>query len=404
MKKQLPLLVFSLCICCHFVEAQSTGINNTSPNPNAALDIQSANGLNQGLLIPRLKSNAKASFGYGVSDKGMIFYGGDTDSIYYWTGTKWITLQPATTPVIGLWQKTGSNVGLVTLSDNVGIGTAPSGAKFEIRGVDATVSNWAMRITNSAVEPLMTVNNAGDVAFPTLVGPGIVKTNAAGLLSVKKGNPVTGIGSPNKVAFWNTADSISYNTYLHWDNINGRLGIGTIIPSAQLHVSSTISPAFRLQDGTQAAGNLLVSDLNGNATWKKGSKYFGISGLNLASMTATITPAKMADYISFVKSDANTSIEVTMNTNAYPGVFSGGTSAVYFEIRIDGNPATFGGTATIRGVTSTEEFISCHGVFTGLAAGPHVISIYARTDSGTSTNVLLDLGGYEGSIIAKESW
>ena len=50
--------------------------------------------------------------------------------------------------------------------------------------------------------------------------------------------------------------------------MGGNVGIGTSAPSTKLHISSTTSPAFRLVDGTQAAGYVLTSDANGNASWQ----------------------------------------------------------------------------------------------------------------------------------------
>lgn len=237
MKKQLTLIACSLYICYHQAHAQSTGINNVSPNKYAALDIQNASGINQGILIPRLKSSGKSGFGYGATEQGMIMYGADTDSLYYWTGSKWLTVQPASAPPIGPWTKAGSNVEVTSLYDNVGIGVTPAGTKLEIRGIDASPTYLALRITNSLAKTLMTVSNAGDISFPALVGKGVVIANSLGALSVKKGNPITGVGAAGKVAFYNTIDSISYNTNFHWDNTNARLGIGTAAPTQTFSVA-----------------------------------------------------------------------------------------------------------------------------------------------------------------------
>lgn len=216
---------------------QTIGINTLTPNTNAALDIQNKTGSNQGLLIPRLPAAVKATFGLGAADKGMIFYGSNTDSIYYWTGTKWLTLATASAPVASIWSKTSGMVHLSTLNDNVGMGVSAGSAKLELRGIDATPTNLALRITNSSAATLMTVSNVGDIAFNTLVGPGTVVASANGSLSVKKGNSVTGKGLTNKITFWGTADSLFYNTNLHWDNVNSRLGIGTSLPTQGFSVA-----------------------------------------------------------------------------------------------------------------------------------------------------------------------
>jgi hypothetical protein len=50
--------------------------------------------------------------------------------------------------------------------------------------------------------------------------------------------------------------------------MGGNVGIGTITPSAKLHVYATQSGAFRLQDTTQSNGYVLTSDANGVGTWQ----------------------------------------------------------------------------------------------------------------------------------------
>ena len=58
-----------------------------------------------------------------------------------------------------------------------------------------------------------------------------------------------------------------------YSDINGNSGIGTTSPSTKLHVYATQSGAFRLQDGTQANGYVLVSDSNGVGSWTASRPY-----------------------------------------------------------------------------------------------------------------------------------
>lgn len=53
----------------------------------------------------------------------------------------------------------------------------------------------------------------------------------------------------------------------------GRVGIGTLTPTAKLHVVGSVS----IQDGTQGAGKVLTSDSSGNAYWATSTAGFSIT-------------------------------------------------------------------------------------------------------------------------------
>ena len=54
-------------------------------------------------------------------------------------------------------------------------------------------------------------------------------------------DPVTGTGAANKVAFWTNNNTLSSNNNFHWDNANGKLGIGTATIDSTLTVAGGIS-------------------------------------------------------------------------------------------------------------------------------------------------------------------
>ncbi|SHG16551.1 hypothetical protein [Dysgonomonas macrotermitis] len=73
---------------------------------------------------------------------------------------------------------------------------------------------------------------------------------------------------------------------------NGNVGLGILSPSVKLHiVSVTQGGGFALQDGTQGANYILVSDADGNAFWKESevSEFTVISSEN--SSTSSFTAA-----------------------------------------------------------------------------------------------------------------
>jgi len=146
----------------------------------------------------------------------------------------------------------------------------------------------------------------------------------------------------------------------------------------------------------------MVADALGNGTWKDNSRYFVSGPLNNASIAAGPIAIRIGDYLIFAKVSAESTIEVTLNTRAATGVFSG-AAGVTFEVRIDGLTTTMANVATST-VSNTVEFIGIFAVFQNLAIGNHTVSVFARTNAGTSSPVSLDPGGFGGRIIVKETF
>jgi hypothetical protein len=136
------------------------------------------------------------------------------------------------------------------------------------------------------------------------------------------------------------------------------------------------------------------------------SNFVKFSGLNNGGVDVTSTFTKLnttsANHL-FTKSNADTKIEVHVNSRFGAGTFSG-TNGIQFQVRIDDLPANvvdnIGAITTSGGV----DFLSMYAVFDGLTAGPHTVSIWARAaPSGSSSGVVADPGGWGGSIIVKEA-
>jgi len=212
-------------------------------------------------------------------------------------------------------------------------------------------------------------------------------SNAIGVLVDADGGATTG----REYAFYGQGDG-------YFSGQVG-IGIGASEPTAKLDVRGTI----KMKDGNQAEGKIMVSDADGNAAWKNGRKYSLCDNLNTGSLNATSTWAKIKDFVIFTKDNAATDIEVVMNTRVDGGTFASGATGIKFEIRIDDNSATFDNKGSIR-TSDAEEFLSIIAVFQSLSAGNHTVSVWARTNTGTSNGVLLDPGGWSGAILVKEVW
>jgi hypothetical protein len=66
------------------------GINNSSPNSKASLDVGTTSGFKQGLLMPRLSTADTNSIGVSLGkDKGMMFFDTLSGTVRFWNGNKW---------------------------------------------------------------------------------------------------------------------------------------------------------------------------------------------------------------------------------------------------------------------------------------------------------------------------
>ena len=95
--------------------------------------------------------------------------------------------------------------------------------------------------------------------------------------------------------------------------VNGSLGVGTSSPAATLHVAGTI----RIADGSQGTGRMLISDVNGTATWADQPSVndgdWIISGANMYSNVAgnvgigVTAPAQQLEITAAMRMPATTS-------------------------------------------------------------------------------------------------
>lgn len=86
--KQLVLLF--VCSVSFFVlYAQPIGIGTTQPDPNAVLDVYSAD---KGMLIPRMDSSKRMAM---TASKGMIVFDTTTGCTWQYNGLQWINTLPA---------------------------------------------------------------------------------------------------------------------------------------------------------------------------------------------------------------------------------------------------------------------------------------------------------------------
>jgi hypothetical protein len=158
---------------------------------------------------------------------------------------------------------------------------------------------------------------------------------------------------------------------------NGNVGIGTTAPTTLLHVNGT----FRLTDGTEGAGKVLVSDATGNGTWQ--------SQQALGDMAFCTTPPT-ANVKAFIGPTVQVVItastqKVVLNANVTMGSTVGASGLnIYYGYQLTpGGPVTSlnGGTFNLTAYANSRHTYSVNGVITGLAPGTYNVGCVGTISS-----------------------
>ncbi|MDF2934575.1 MAG: hypothetical protein K0R36_3906 [Chryseobacterium sp.] len=311
-------------IAGNFIFGQ-VGINNESPK--ATLDVSvhpTDNTKPEGIIAPRLTGNQiqNKDTQYDLPQKGTIVYAtaataapaGKTINItsegyYYFDGSIWQKFNSGTAVAAGTepWYDVATNTGATANTQDiyqmgkVGVGTNTPGATLDIVSAGSDNTTKALKINNSAATPqeMVTVLNNGNVGLgrvnptdhlhlgygnarieydPALVDNGI-KLSGTGGLYHRLPSHLGITGTTNRYV---SVNSNSLGVALETDNSDptkngllilrtgtGNVGINEPNPTTTLHVKAKdgVGTGFRLVDGSEGAGKILVSDADGNASW-----------------------------------------------------------------------------------------------------------------------------------------
>ena len=285
-------ILFLFIVTSFFTATSQVGIGTTTPNPSAALHIESNTG---GLLIPSMtltQRNAIASPAEGL----MIYQTTEPSGFYHYKGTTW---EPFSSD--SKWIRIGDDI-YNENTGKVGIGTTAPTAKLHVKG-DA-VQQYFNGFETNAFPPFTT---AGSVFWQiTNYAPEVYAGNYAARTRAMTHNqyshlrltrtlPSDGmISFAVKTSTENNKDWLTfYIDEVQQDRWSGETPYRVVsFPvSAGAHnfrwtytkdaagdagddrvvidnVSlSTGSHGFRLEGGDTAAGNVLTSDGSGNAIW-----------------------------------------------------------------------------------------------------------------------------------------
>lgn len=266
----------------------------------------------------------------------------------------------------------GSNVHTVISASTNGTGSA---GQFIITNASSTAN--AMYVTSNSNGASMVVENTGTVAGGAYFNLPSVSNGTAALSSSTSG--------PGWAGYFKGSNASS--------------------PNASVYISSAATgKALQVVDNNQGDGKVLVSDGAGNATWATSPAPTYITSLNNSSVVVGTSPTPLGiGSKTFNKVYANTKIRVVLNSKIYSGSFST-CNWIKYQLMVDNLPSAVTPAIRYTVTTATTEYIVLEADFTGLSAGVHSVEIYANVDSGTSSSVLVDSGGYGGSIIVFEEF
>lgn len=110
----------------------------------------------------------------------------------------------------------------------------------------------------------------------------------------------------------------------------------------------------------------------------------------LPSVPSTFT--KITDLATFTKTHDDTLVRLDLANRMRVNSMTG--TGVIFELRIDDAQTTIGAaTALVRSTdVNTAAQRPFFGIFDGLSTGPHTVSVWARANTGSATDVSIDPG------------
>jgi len=233
----------------------NVGIGTTTPDNSAILELYSTS---HGFLVPRLTTTQRNAISSPAT--GLLIYNLDNQRFEYYNGTQWIGVVSSVATVPFNLISTGTNttatmtvgsgasilLGGGTIESNVFKGTgsvsdAVDLATAEVNGV-LPIANGGTGLSTTPTNGQLLIGNGSGYTLSTLTaGNGITISNGSGSITISDanyGNEVEGSGSAGQVAFWNAGNAIAGNNSLYWDNTNSRLGVGTNIPQAKVHIEN----------------------------------------------------------------------------------------------------------------------------------------------------------------------
>jgi hypothetical protein len=208
----------------------------------------------------------------------------------------------------------GANV-IYNVTDSVGIGTFSPRTKLEIYGNSNETNLYAFNGSPGTTLALhnddLSNSNYSSISFSARASNN-GNYNSARIVAVNQ-NHTAGSMTSDLVFMTRNTSNITEAMRITGDD---RIGMGTVNPSTDLHLVGSM----RIEDGSQAAGNVLTSDAAGNASWKpKAISFF--EGMDPSNGTQTITQS------------VNTKLQFLSNGSAFAMNDGAGYSNAAYEFQ-----------------------------------------------------------------------
>jgi hypothetical protein len=203
----------------------------------------------------------------------------------------------------------------------------------------------------------------------------------------------TGSGAAGQVTFWSAATVLTGSNNLFWDNTNGRLGIGNIVPGAKLDVHGT--GVIQQLNGTTTNNSYLDFQNAGATKWRLGNTYNAgqnrFSLFNAAGTTEVVTTFQTGNVAINSTTDAGYKLDVN-GTARVQGTLTGVTQYFSTGAAATSHYLEFLSTSSTNSYLNLRRSAGANGV---TAYYLNNGTAYFSTDNGSGeTRLLASVGGY----------
>src|SRR6476661_4026835 len=229
MRKTLLLLATALLWQKAQAQTGSVGIGTTSPDANAALEINSTS---KGLLIPRLTEAQRLALATASLPAGLMVFqtNGTSPGFWYFYGSQWLSLPDANTAgtVRSVTAGTGLSGGTITTTGTIAmpnVGTAGTyGTATQVPRITTDAQGRVTAVTPTTITAVQSVTAGTGLSGGTITGTGTIALTNVGtagtygsgsqvpVITTDAQGRVTGV-STSAVAVTTPACPTGYTTY-----------------------------------------------------------------------------------------------------------------------------------------------------------------------------------------------